>query len=248
MDLTMQINTDNIILLKDLTTEEANKISKYATLIEKNKGEPIVVTNDRVPGIFTVVSGEVGVYITESLLNKLVVGESFGEMSYLEGTPASATLRALTDKTKLVLFTKEAFETLNNKESKIATKIHIGIARSLSSKLRKTNDKINDALAEISNDIEVSNIQTSLSSNYKKLRHSSVELADKVKNLEELNSISDEPLDHRKLKTYLLTIGDQLDVLFDRVAVMGKGVEHLDDAAKKLNEVRSFFFGKSARK
>jgi hypothetical protein len=148
----------------------------------------------------------------------------------------------------LVLFTKEAFELISIKEAEISTKIHKGIARSLSSKLRKTNNKISDALAEISNDIEVSNIQTSLSSNYKKLRETSVELAEKVKNLEELNTMSDEAIDHRKLKTYLLLIGDQLDKLFDRVGVMGKGVEHLDDAAKKLNEVREFFFGKSTKK
>lgn len=247
----MQVSAKDILLLQELTSEEAGRISKYATLIEKKEGEPILVSHDQVPGVYTILQGTVGVYINNNkLLTVLSSGESFGEMSYLEKTPASATLRALSDVAKIALLSNEAFEEIAGSEPEISIKIHKGIARSLSRKLRKTNNKINDALAEISSEIEVSNVQTSLSANYKKLRDAILGVGNKLRELDDLykdHKDKNESISPNKLKTKLLVIGDDMDTLMDRVALMGKNVDHLDDAARKLNEVRQFFFGKDTK-
>ena len=241
----MQVNTNAILLLESLTLEEANKVSKYAVILEKKAGDPILVKADQVGGIYTIIEGEVGVYIEgNKLLTNLIAGESFGEMSYLEGVGSSATIRALTDPTKLIVFTKEAFDQIATEHAIISAKIHEGIAKSLSRKLRKTNQKISDLISEISSDVEVSNFKIALSTSYTKLRECTISLTERYKDLEKFSKSKTTATDPERLKTKLLAIEDGLDSLRDKVDLIEKGISQVDGVAKRLEEIRHLSYGK----
>lgn len=243
----MQVSAKGIILLKQLSTDEAAKISKFATLIQKNAGDAILIEDEEVPGIFTIIDGNVDVFVNNTHhITTLSAGESFGEMAYLENSLASATLRAKEKDTKLVLFTKDSLSQITEQEPAISIKIHKGIAVSLSKKLRTSNQKVSSALDQIKTEVDVIGFKTSLSKNYEKLKQSSRQVGESFREIEFM--INKNELDLDAINVAFKTAGDELEELFDRISVLGKGVTQLDETAKRLNEVREFFFGKGSEK
>lgn len=238
----MQISAKSILLLESLTSEEAGKISQHAALIEKSQNDPILIENEDVLGIYTIIEGSVDVYVKNiHHMTNLPVGESFGEMAYLEASKSSATLRAAETPTKLVLFTVESLDKISTEEPLISAKMHKGIAKSLSKKLRESNQKISKALDQISEKVDVADFKTILNTNYERLVSSSQDLRESYKEIIDLSKEENVPIEILKAK--VLTAGDELDSLLDKISVIGRGVHQLDETAKSLNSIREFFFG-----
>jgi|TARA_B100001964_G_scaffold240438_1_gene310262 CRP-like cAMP-binding protein len=79
---------------------------------------------------------------------KLSEGRSVGEMSLIDGSPRSATVRA-TSELKLIVLKREDFKKLNEEEPALANKILMGIATLLSRSLRDTNNKFTEKLLSL---------------------------------------------------------------------------------------------------
>lgn len=60
-------------------------------------GAEITVEGRGGPGFFVIESGEASVLVGGTEVNRLGPGDSFGEMSVIDGGPRSATVRAATD-------------------------------------------------------------------------------------------------------------------------------------------------------
>jgi CRP-like cAMP-binding protein len=83
-------------------------------------------------------------YVTLSTLNS---SQSFGEMSFIDGQPASARVTTATD-TLLLILTRKRFEDLVDENSALALELVMIIAQMLSHKLRNTSGKLVDFLGE----------------------------------------------------------------------------------------------------
>ena len=79
----------------------------------------------------------------KAIVAKLSSGRSIGEMSLLDGNTRSATVKALTDLTLIVL-KREDFMTLMEEHPKTANRIIIGIAGLLSASLRETTNELSE--------------------------------------------------------------------------------------------------------
>jgi CRP/FNR family cyclic AMP-dependent transcriptional regulator len=79
------------------------------------------------------------------VISTLSKGRSIGEMSVIDKTPRSATVKAKT-KATLVALSAEGFDLILDQYPKIGIKILKGISRLLSQNLRKTSSRLADHL------------------------------------------------------------------------------------------------------
>jgi len=94
--------------------------------------------------LYFVVSGAIKIFTTNAngeskILSIITRGDSFGELSLLDGRPRSATAQVIED-TKLISLSSKSFNNLlkNNHD------ITLGIIRQLSTRLRETNQQVQD--------------------------------------------------------------------------------------------------------
>lgn len=102
--------------------------------------------------MFFIVEGEVEVIkqfdTKKHTIAELGPGRSVGEMSLIDGSPRSATVRAKTD-LSLIVLKREDFQTLLSEHPQIANRILMGIANLLSQSLRDTNKNFTEKLLSI---------------------------------------------------------------------------------------------------
>jgi CRP-like cAMP-binding protein len=136
-------------LLKYLSHSDLELIVAKAIKIEKKPGDAIALSGEPVAGICWIKSGQVGVYPpgATSPFAHLERGAAFGEMSFLDGSKASATIRIEKAGTEILMIGHSVLHQLIKDSPSIGNGIYRGIAESLAQKLRLTNIKI---AAEIS--------------------------------------------------------------------------------------------------
>ncbi len=102
--------------------------------------------------MFFIVEGEVEVIkqfdTKKHTIATLGPGRSVGEMSLIDGAPRSATVRARTD-LSLIVLKREDFQKLLAEEPQIANRILMGIANLLSQSLRDTNKNFTEKLLAV---------------------------------------------------------------------------------------------------
>lgn len=139
-----------------LTSEDVLIIAEHINFLEIQ--EDVVVFREGEQGdcVYFVIDGELEV-IKESavegqegvVISVLSKGRSIGEMSVIEKTPRSATVRARTATTVLTL-SAEGFDTILEKHPEIGIKILKGISRLLSLNLRKTSARLAEYMLPLS--------------------------------------------------------------------------------------------------
>jgi CRP-like cAMP-binding protein len=137
---------DGLPLFQDLTSADRRVL---ADLGERRKVPAgTVLFQEGAPGdaLYVIMSGEVRVIRVvpgtgEEVLAVLSPGSTCGEMALIDDYPRSATAVAEGDATLLVI-SKAAFATLLHERPALAAKILRALCRSLSARLRETNDKI----------------------------------------------------------------------------------------------------------
>ena len=124
--------------------EQLKNLADIAKIVEKNKGDLILMQGEAVAGVYLIGEGAVGVHAAkpERLLVTLKPGESFGEMSFLEKTKASATIRAEERATKLLVFLHADLTALVDRDPNLGRAFFKGLALQLSLKLRRTTDHL----------------------------------------------------------------------------------------------------------
>lgn len=127
-------------------------ISKYMFPHDYEEGSFVFKEGAHGGYMFFIVEGEVEVIKQfdnkKHTIAKLSQGRSVGEMSLIDGSPRSATVRA-TSTLKLIVLKREDFKKLNEEEPAIANKILMGIATLLSLNLRETNDRFTEKLLSL---------------------------------------------------------------------------------------------------
>lgn len=122
------------------------QLHQLASLVEKKeyfKDETIILEkDDSLQALYLIADGEVKVYMTDSdaketILSLLGKGDFFGEMSLIDGEPRSASVKAVTDATLLII-RREVFLTLLQETPELS----ISLLIEMSSRLRKANRHI----------------------------------------------------------------------------------------------------------
>lgn len=139
---------DGLPLFQNLTPAERRVLAELGERRQIPAGT--VLFQEGAPGdaLYIIVSGEVRVVRVvpgtgEEVLTVLSPGSTCGEMALIDDFPRSATAVTDGDATLLVIG-KAAFSTLLQQRPQLAAKILRALCRSLSDRLRETNDKISN--------------------------------------------------------------------------------------------------------
>lgn len=147
--VTIKLSLTSVPVFQFIVGDAAKRLAKVAKVIEKGQHDAVLMHGENVPGIYIVAEGSVGVYppgATRPLVT-LPVGASFGEMSFLERSKASATIRAEVKGTKLVFLHQGELAALVDGDAELGRALYQGMALTLSQKLRTTTDRIAVELA-----------------------------------------------------------------------------------------------------
>ncbi len=136
-----------IEMFSELSDDEIAVIINYMSLYELKAGETLFEEGDIGQYVCFVVEGRVEILKKSVTGTKIVIttlgqGYSIGEMSMIDRTPRSATVRAKTDVTLAVL-AQSGFKLILEKHPYIGIKILIGFSRFLSENMRKTSARLN---------------------------------------------------------------------------------------------------------
>ncbi len=131
---------------KDFTRPEVETIARFLSLHNYKKGQTIFRQGDKENYMAFIVEGRVDI-LKESLddLEQIVVTLNprthFGEMSFIDDEPRSASAVARDDASLLVL-SNENFENLVTQHPSIGIKMLKNMARMISQRLRMTTGKL----------------------------------------------------------------------------------------------------------
>lgn len=129
-------------LLSDLMPDEAARLYKHALLLTMNAGTSLITANKPNDSLWIIVSGRVGVIAqndkgVESQVAELLEGDLAGEMSWLDGHPASASTVVLDQGTQVLRITFHEFEKFLGTHPDAHIQILRKFAINLSHRLRK---------------------------------------------------------------------------------------------------------------
>jgi CRP-like cAMP-binding protein len=147
--MTIKLSLTSVPVFQFVSPEHTQRLAGIAKVVDKARNEAVLMHGETVPGIYIVGEGHVGVYPPgqSKPLVTLGRGDSFGEMSFLEKTKASATIRAEGKGTKLVVMLQHDLAVMADAEAELGRALYRGIALTLSQKLRATTDKIASELS-----------------------------------------------------------------------------------------------------
>jgi CRP/FNR family transcriptional regulator, cyclic AMP receptor protein len=132
-----------LFLFGHLIDEDADWLANIGTVEKVNAGEILIEEHKHIENVFIVLEGILGVYRSKSwfAIAKLQSGDVVGEMSFIDATPPSATVRA--DQSSLVLrIPRTALQTRIDEDQRFAARFYRSMAMFLSDRLRSTMLKL----------------------------------------------------------------------------------------------------------
>ena len=144
----------NIPMFDSLKSDELSIVSSYMNFMDFEPRETVFQEGERGDYVCFVSEGALDVLKRNEKGKQVIIaslgrGRSIGEMSVIDDFPRSATVRART-KTTLVILTRKGFERIVNEHAKIGVKMLKGISRILSMNLRRTSSRLADCMLPIS--------------------------------------------------------------------------------------------------
>jgi CRP/FNR family cyclic AMP-dependent transcriptional regulator len=138
----------------DLDLWKMEDISQFMTAYTATPGQNILIEHHHGTFMAIIITGVVDVFKEDSLgVDKLIAslgpGKILGEMGLIDGEPRSASARARSQTTLLVL-THEQFEHLALSRPRLALEMSIKLAKVSSRRLRRTSGRLIEYLPKAS--------------------------------------------------------------------------------------------------
>ncbi len=135
-----------IYLFEDLTEEELAKVSRILVKESYPEGTFLFREGDKGDKFYVIIKGAVRISQAisgtgEEALTILGKGDYFGEMALIDESPRSADV-IIHENSELLVISKKDFDDLLFFNKEIAYKMLWAFVRTLSRRLRETNDKI----------------------------------------------------------------------------------------------------------
>ncbi len=132
-------------LTNGLTEEDVEKLISIAEMCEFSEGETIISETSRARDLFLIDHGSVSITMSNpidddksEMMDKFHPGKILGEISFIDGSPRSATVIA-DDPTKLYIFNYEKLSSEMEKDKEFGYRLLRSIACVLTEKVRNTN-------------------------------------------------------------------------------------------------------------
>jgi CRP-like cAMP-binding protein len=139
-------------VLSFLNEKQLERLDACMVSITKNDGQPIILAKDEVKGLYLIAEGEVGIFVdavSSGPTAKLGGGEHFGEASLIDQTNiASSTIRALHNRTELLLINKKAATQIFESDPTMAIALYKGISASLRTRLKNMNNRLKNFVGQ----------------------------------------------------------------------------------------------------
>lgn len=134
----------------DLTDHELEVIAKITHKKDFELGETIFKESENDLSLYVIRSGEVKAYVTAPdgenfTLTTMKDGEIFGQMSFVDGKPRSATIMAISD-VKTFVMEKSDFETIVDENPRLVHKILEKIVLNVHSIVRAMNSRYREMI------------------------------------------------------------------------------------------------------
>ena len=126
-------------LFRTLTFDETRALFSIASVEKKAKGDVVIEEDSLGSALYIVKSGSCRVVRNNVDLGVRGVGEVLGEMSLVDDVLTSADVVANED-CELLRIPRPAFDALMAKDQALALKVYKAFCRTLSERLRRTND------------------------------------------------------------------------------------------------------------
>ncbi len=152
MDLSIKDFLKHFLLFSNLSPDQLTYIIKYMDSLELKAGEILFKEGDAGDFMCIVLDGALEIIKEDTwkdqadVIATLGQGNSVGEMSLIEHTPRSATVRAVSN-THLTILSQGVFDMIIDKEPDIGIKMLKGLTLVLSENLRDTSSRLADELA-----------------------------------------------------------------------------------------------------
>jgi CRP/FNR family transcriptional regulator, cyclic AMP receptor protein len=135
-----------IYLFEDLTETELTKVSQILATESYSEGTFLFREGDKGDKFYVIITGAVRISQAisgtgEEALTILGKGDYFGEMALIDDSPRSADV-IIHENSELLVISKKDFDELLFFDKEIAYKMLWAFVRTLSRRLRETNDKI----------------------------------------------------------------------------------------------------------
>lgn len=121
-------------LFHGVSRSQTRRFISRGQIVEARKGELVARANDPTPSVLVVLGGELGVAQAHGTMT-LKSGELLGALSFLQGSPRTADVRATQDDTRVLSITRESLDELSVEEPQLALQLTVNLARILCSKL-----------------------------------------------------------------------------------------------------------------
>lgn len=137
----------SIYLFAEFTDSELSKVAAIATEKEFIAGQDIFTHGQKANSFFVVTMGTVKVATNsgsgdEIKIRNLGSGSHFGEMSFMDQEPRSATVSA-TESSRVIEIPYQQLTSLLESDSVLALKLYRSLARFLTKRLRSTTEDLN---------------------------------------------------------------------------------------------------------
>jgi CRP/FNR family cyclic AMP-dependent transcriptional regulator len=142
-----------IPIFDQIRSDDIKILARHMNFMDFKPGEVIFSEGDRGDFVCFVTKGSLDVLKRNENGNNIEIaslgkGRSIGEMAIIDDFPRSATVRAKTDSTLLIL-TRNGFEELLEKYPQLGIKLLKGLARLLSMNMRKTTCLLADHMLPV---------------------------------------------------------------------------------------------------
>ena len=142
--MTSKLALTSVQVFQFLTPLQVKRLIHCGKTVERRAHDILVIAGEPVLGIYVIGEGTVGVYPpgAQEPIVRLTSGQSFGEMSFIDATKASATIRVEEDGAKLMLVLHTDLATLIADDPAFGLAFYHGMSLTLSQNLRRTTSKI----------------------------------------------------------------------------------------------------------
>jgi len=137
-----------------INAEELKVVARQMSVMELNEGDILFSESEKGRFVCFISEGELDVIKTSGaseegvLLATLTKGQSIGEMSIIDDSPRSATVKARKT-AHLYILSKSAFDMILDRHPRIGIKLLKGISKMLSENLRETSRKLADYIPSL---------------------------------------------------------------------------------------------------
>ena len=114
-----------------MTDDQANSCLSKSSMIECSNGDRIVKKGNVARNMFIVLSGTLEARDGDMTIGTLTVGDIFGEMAFLLGTPRSADIYAVTDDVKVLSLSESEIRKIIDKDPEVAARLMLNVSKML---------------------------------------------------------------------------------------------------------------------